>query len=498
MKAFFFTLVFSVLGLLNPLMCVADAVKSGVVHEAYVYHDNGPILLYAVKDKPPEPLQEIQPEKKVEKAIWIPGYWFWDLFSKEYIWISGVYRIPPPGLTWLPGFWHHFESGWVWVPGFWSLVPENEFTYINTIPPDPIPEKPDYPDSSNYFWNPGQWIFDHELKKYIWMRGNWEELDPNWIIVPAHYQWRIKGYIYIPSYWDWTLDRRGKAYSAVDLQEEKRGDLYRPEKELEFTAILENILLNYPDFLYVTHHQFHFHPETFMINIPSWWQWHSWWSLPWYNQWAIWWWYTHSSYPQPPGLTKEIIERIRPAIPRLMNLMRNVVPPFIVTPTGVVPPSILFSLLGDKEGGFVPIVPYDEKKQISIQREAGKYFLNPKKQVIEFSSISLNPVKIPPKPILTQQQPRKTLSGKTKNNESHLQKEKYTIPVKDLKEARSNVSKQGTKATHVAPPNPEIIKQVIPGPRIGPQVDFKNEFKNEQEGKSASPESKNLEKAKAN
>ena len=40
----------------------------------------------------------------------------------DFVWVSGVWREPPPGRQWVPGYWNQVEGGFQWVPGDWVPV----------------------------------------------------------------------------------------------------------------------------------------------------------------------------------------------------------------------------------------------------------------------------------------------------------------------------------------------------------------------------------------
>ena len=52
-----------------------------------------------VPKQPPDPIPEVPPDQKpeAENAQWLPGYWAWDEDRKDFIWVSGFWRVPPPG-----------------------------------------------------------------------------------------------------------------------------------------------------------------------------------------------------------------------------------------------------------------------------------------------------------------------------------------------------------------------------------------------------------------
>src|SRR5262249_13700121 len=80
----------------------------GPIHEAFAQPvtDTAHPGLIAPK-QPSDPVPEEPPEQKPEgeNVQWIPGYWAWDNDKSDYIWVSGFWRVPPPGRRWVPGYW---------------------------------------------------------------------------------------------------------------------------------------------------------------------------------------------------------------------------------------------------------------------------------------------------------------------------------------------------------------------------------------------------------
>src|SRR6185503_15181123 len=74
-----------------------------------------------IPKRPPAPLDEMAPEEKPEGNVnWISGYWAWDDERKDFLWVSGTWRTPPPGKNWVPGYWKESAQDWQWAPGFWA------------------------------------------------------------------------------------------------------------------------------------------------------------------------------------------------------------------------------------------------------------------------------------------------------------------------------------------------------------------------------------------
>ena len=76
-----------------------DVQPRGPVHEAFAKPtapnaEPGAV----VPKKPPEPIPELPPDvrPKDEDAEWFSGYWAWDADKKDFVWVSGLWRVPPP------------------------------------------------------------------------------------------------------------------------------------------------------------------------------------------------------------------------------------------------------------------------------------------------------------------------------------------------------------------------------------------------------------------
>jgi len=194
----------------------AEVLSTGPVHEAFAEtatSDTEPGIV--VTKMPPDPIEEIPPDQSdlEEGAEWIPGYWAWDDERNDFIWISGTWRVPPPGRHWVPGRWVEVEQGYQWISGYWagSSAAENEYL---PEPPESMEEGPNVEaPSSDYAWIQGCWIWAHGY--YAWRPGYWARMRPNWIWVPAYYVWTPWGYIYAGGYWDYVIVRRGILFAPV-------------------------------------------------------------------------------------------------------------------------------------------------------------------------------------------------------------------------------------------------------------------------------------------
>jgi hypothetical protein len=344
--------------------------EKGPVHEAFISRFSGNLLLQAVKNQPPEPINERIPRQLDMQTEWISGYWKWHEDSEDFVWISGVWRRPPPGHQWISGFWKLFDQDWVWISGFWSKIPEQHIDYINIPPPEPLDENMAPPPTNNFFWVPGHWYFLFDKQRFDWVPGYWEEMDSQWILTPSHYVWRPGGYVYVPSYWDWNLDDRGTAYASVFIDPDYRYRVvYEPILVVKTEMLIRYLFVRYPDYLTLVHHHYHYHPDywhTFCC-LPPWWSWDTWWALSWHDHWGLWWWYTHPGYPQPMWMTKELSGIIPAPLPELQAMLSYVTPPLIVTPNGVVSRADFLHSLNRVTENDLPIVPDNRKALNRVQ-----------------------------------------------------------------------------------------------------------------------------------
>ncbi len=192
----------------------------GAVHEAYaapVVHDPAPSPV--VPKEPPSPIQEMPPDQKPagQNVQWIPGYWSWDVSRDDFIWISGIWREPPPNSQWVPGYWHQVEGGSQWVPGTWIPISsgpaQSQPSYL-PAPPKSLEAGPNTPaPAPNLSWTPGYWSW--QGSGYAWRPGFWAAVQSNWIWMPAHYVWTPSGHLFVAGYWDLPLANRGLMFAPV-------------------------------------------------------------------------------------------------------------------------------------------------------------------------------------------------------------------------------------------------------------------------------------------
>jgi hypothetical protein len=184
-----------------------EVMTRGPVHEAFaapVVHDAK--AAPAIEKEPPSPINESPPDQKPagQNVQWIPGYWSWDVSRNDFIWVSGIWREPPPNNQWVPGYWHQVDGGHQWVSGTWIPVSASQNqSQQSYLPPPPasLEAGPNTPQpSANVAWTPGFWSW--QAFGYVWRPGFWAAVQPNWIWMPAHYVWTPSGYLFVPGYWD--------------------------------------------------------------------------------------------------------------------------------------------------------------------------------------------------------------------------------------------------------------------------------------------------------
>jgi hypothetical protein len=235
-----------------------QVLTQGPVHEAFaapVVHD--PKSAPTVSKAPPDPIQEMPPDQKPagQNVQWIPGYWSWDTTRNDYLWVSGVWREPPPGTQWVPGYWHNADGGYQWVPGAWmpagagpaqgQVAASPQATYLPP-PPASLEAGPNSPQPGpNVAWTPGYWGWQGGA--YAWRPGFWAAVQPNWIWMPAHYVWTPSGYLFVPGYWDLPVANRGLMFAPVYYPQPvyaQPGFVFTPSISIVGSAMTSNLFVS--------------------------------------------------------------------------------------------------------------------------------------------------------------------------------------------------------------------------------------------------------------
>jgi len=224
-----------------------ETLTRGPLHEAFaepIVADPVPGLIVAIE--PPPPINELMPEFRPDgdDAIWIAGYWGWDQQREDFIWISGVYRVPPAGHQWVPGYWHQVTDGWQWGQGFWVEDIAESIAYFPP-PPKTLENGPSSPSPGvDYFYIPGNW--SQSTNGFAWNSGYWHPMQDDLVWVPSHTVWTPRGCVYVAGYWDQRLPLRGLCFAPVSFSRVtygRPGWYFRPSVVLNSQIVLQNLFV---------------------------------------------------------------------------------------------------------------------------------------------------------------------------------------------------------------------------------------------------------------
>jgi hypothetical protein len=219
----------------------------GPVHEAYAEPaDSNPQPGLVVPKQPPAPIPEQPPDQKPagDNVQWVPGYWAWDVDRNDFIWVSGIWRVPPPDRQWVAGQWLQVAGGWQWSPGYWAPAGQAEITTAEAPPASldygPVTPAPD--DHSIYV--PGCWVVRDT--GFAWRPGFWQEARPGWVWTNASYCWTPRGYDFVDGYWDYPLEGRGTLFAPVSFDQPlwtNPGWCYRPGYVVGGAGLLDSLFV---------------------------------------------------------------------------------------------------------------------------------------------------------------------------------------------------------------------------------------------------------------
>jgi hypothetical protein len=211
----------------------AQVQEEGPIHEAFA----APRSLarqrpQQVNQQPPDEVNEEIPDDKPEDedAQWIPGYWDND-GANDFVWVSGCWRVPPPGRQWICGYWQQVNARWRRQPGFWTQYSDSDESQDLSYcpePPEPQEEDPgEDPDGeSDYF--PGNWTYSPDGGGFSWNPGIWVRRRPDWLWTPSNWWWTPAGYLFNRGFWDYSYVRRGWPYAPVRIPRNLVRRPYRP------------------------------------------------------------------------------------------------------------------------------------------------------------------------------------------------------------------------------------------------------------------------------
>jgi hypothetical protein len=246
----------------------------GPVHEAFAAPATGVSAPGPIAPrKPPEPLEEMPAAEKPEgdDVQWIPGYYAWDDEAKNFIWVTGIWRVPPPGRQWVPGHWTQVQGGYQFTSGFWAPTGQGEIKLVSAPPAAPAESElpPDEPapsasgngkpvngtpvagttgtttaTSADSVFVPGNYVYQES--GYVWRPGYHIVNRPGWVWVPASYIYTPCGYIYVEGYWDYVVQDRGLLFAPVivDVQiAAQPGWYYTPTYVVHDQCFLEALFI---------------------------------------------------------------------------------------------------------------------------------------------------------------------------------------------------------------------------------------------------------------
>jgi hypothetical protein len=269
----------------------------GPIHEAFATPPNAaPQPGPTIAKQPPDPIPEVPPEQRPEgdNVQWIPGYWGWDADRQDFLWVSGLWRVPPDGCKWVPGAWHSAEGGYQWSPGFWAPSGQEEMPYLPQPPVslDNGPNSP--PPNEDSFYTPGCWIY--RSSRYLWQPGYWQACRPDMIWMPPSYNWTPNGYLFAPGYWDWPLADRGLLFAPVCFNQplwNTPGWCYQPDYCVPCNGLLNSLFTGpsgcgyyFGDYFGPSYQRLGFQPwfATGIDNpLFSWYRWHNHNNPGWFN-----------------------------------------------------------------------------------------------------------------------------------------------------------------------------------------------------------------------
>ena len=163
------------------------------------------------------------------RAQWIEGYWEWEDSRHDFVWVTGTWRVAPPGRLWVNGYWKRDDQGWYRVAGFWSDRKTDRLDFRKDGPPADHPaDEPGPSPGKDYFYVPGQYFPDGN--GVVWKAGYWAKAQPGWAWVPAKWVKQPEGWVFQDGYWDRTLEDRGTLFAPAEVSAQPRdgNTVYQP------------------------------------------------------------------------------------------------------------------------------------------------------------------------------------------------------------------------------------------------------------------------------
>lgn len=191
----------------------------GPVHEAYASTGDNRAPLET--PQPPQSLAEAVPRVYPGPgAWWIPGYWDLDPEENSWTWVTGTWRVPPPGHVWISGYWRATTNGtWQRVPGLWypAFAGQARLTYVappTSRPPQQAPPpRPVRGDDPNLVNIPGEWQL--QGNRLQWITGKRVGFAPGQGWSAGKLAWTPSGILPVSGHPDLAFDNRGWAFAPV-------------------------------------------------------------------------------------------------------------------------------------------------------------------------------------------------------------------------------------------------------------------------------------------
>ena len=212
-----------------PANPTVTPLTEGPLHEAF---------LSPAKDRAPARAPKAPPAAIVERpgidrpeanAQWIEGYWDWSPSKSDFLWVTGTWRVPPPGRFWVNGYWRRDDQGWSRVAGFWSDRRTDRIDFRKDGPPTDHPaDDPGASPGDGHFYIPGQYFPDGN--GVVWKPGFWTKAQQGWSWVPAQWVKQPDGWVFQDGYWDRTLEDRGILFTPAQVTDQANAanTVYQP------------------------------------------------------------------------------------------------------------------------------------------------------------------------------------------------------------------------------------------------------------------------------
>ena len=201
-----------------------EVLTRGPIHEAFAeVISYNPQPGQIVAKEPPKAIEEVPPAEKPEgDYAWIPGYWAWDQDRDNFIWVTGAWRIPPPGddlgARLLEPSRQRISMGWRLL-GTGGQHGDGQRVDRRDRLPSPTAAK--HRSGRQHRLLPRPTISGSPATgigsdgRYVWRAGYWGRCQPDWVWIPARYVWTPGGYVFVAGHWDYALAKRGVVFCPV-------------------------------------------------------------------------------------------------------------------------------------------------------------------------------------------------------------------------------------------------------------------------------------------